>query len=168
MSVREWVVAGGLIEAPVGLLLVRNKRRGGFSDWSTPGGVIDHADRSTLDGLTREVSEETGISVTEWEGPLYAVEAVAPDLGWALRAEVYRAVVFGGELCVNDPDGIVVDAAFWPLRHVPALLASGARWVREPLADWLAERWGPGNPRSYRYEVWGTSWETLRVERTGG
>src|SRR5919201_6698592 len=111
-GVREWIVAGGLVETPQGLLLVRNQRRGGFEDWSTPGGVIDDEDGSVLDGLTREVEEETGLRVTRWEGPLYEVEAVAPDLGWIMRCEVHRAVDFEGEVQVADPDGIVVEAAF--------------------------------------------------------
>ena len=40
MSLREWTVAGALVETPQGVLLVRNVRHGGFEDWSTPGGVI--------------------------------------------------------------------------------------------------------------------------------
>src|SRR4051794_15409365 len=48
METREWTVAGGLIETPDGVLLVRNVRRGGFEDWSTPGGVIDDDDADLL------------------------------------------------------------------------------------------------------------------------
>src|SRR5262245_54060280 len=55
---REWTVASGLLETPDGVLLVRNVRRGGFEDWSTPGGVIDAEDADVLAGLTREVEEE--------------------------------------------------------------------------------------------------------------
>src|SRR6478752_5636193 len=55
MSLREWTVAGGLIETESGVLLVRNQRRGGFEDWSTPGGVIDAEDPDLLTGLSREV-----------------------------------------------------------------------------------------------------------------
>ena len=40
MTVREWTVAGGLLETPAGVLLVRNQRRGGFEDWSTPGAAL--------------------------------------------------------------------------------------------------------------------------------
>ena len=61
------------------VLLVRNQRRGGYEDWSTPGGVIDADDASLLAGLTREVEEETGLRVREWSGPLYEVRALAPD-----------------------------------------------------------------------------------------
>ena len=72
-TVREWLVGGALVESDGRLLLVRNQRRGGYEDWSTPGGVIDADDGSLLDGLTREVEEETGLRVTCWEGPLYEV-----------------------------------------------------------------------------------------------
>ena len=164
---REWVVAGALVERADHLLLVRNERRGGVTDWSTPGGVIDHTDPSLLGGLGREVEEETGLTVTAWQGPLYEVHAVAPDLGWSMRCEVHRAVAFGGALRVADPDGIVVDAQFVPHHECPDRLSGCARWVGEPLGDWLSQRWGPVDARAYRYTVHGTSRSDLRVVRTG-
>src|SRR5438105_15433106 len=92
LGVRKWTVAGGLVESDAGLLLVQNRRRNGSFDWSPPGGVIEVADgESIVDGLTREVEEETGLRVTEWAGPLYEVQADAPDLGWTLKASVYLA-----------------------------------------------------------------------------
>src|SRR4029453_4427993 len=108
---REWQVAGALVESDGRLLFVRNQRRGGHEDWSTPGGVIDADDASLLAGLTREVEEETGLRVREWSGPLYEVRALAPDMGWRMRCEVHLAVAFDGDLRVEDPDGIVVEAA---------------------------------------------------------
>jgi 8-oxo-dGTP diphosphatase len=162
---REWLVAGALVEAPDGVLLVRNVRRGGRSDWSTPGGVIDAEDRSLLEGLTREVEEETGLRVTRWEGPLYEVVCEAVDLGWTLRAEIHRAVEYEGELRVEDPDGIVVEAEFLSADECRMRLEPGARWVHEPLCEWLTERWGPGAARGYRYAVHGTSAEALSVRR---
>jgi ADP-ribose pyrophosphatase YjhB (NUDIX family) len=165
MSLREWTVAGGLIETDSGVLLVRNQRRGGFEDWSTPGGVIDAEDPDLLAGLSREVAEETGLIVTEWRGPLYEVHAVAPDMGWVMRAHVFRAVAFEGEVRVDDPDGIVVEAEFVPHDRCLVLLAEGARWIHEPLADWIAERWGVAEHRGYRYEVRGVARGELEVER---
>ncbi|MEX2254767.1 MAG: NUDIX hydrolase [Acidimicrobiia bacterium] len=163
---REWLVAGALVEAPDGVLLVRNRRRGGWTDWSTPGGVIDAEDPTLLAGLTREVEEETGLVVTRWEGPIYEVHAVAADLGWSLRAEVHRALDYEGELRVDDPDGIVVEAAFLPPDECTLrLTAEGAPWVHEPLTEWLAERWGPDEPRGYRFDVRGTSRDALDVRR---
>src|SRR3954471_20729946 len=111
---RDWTVAGGVIESDEGLLLVCNRRRNGSFDWSPPGGVIEIAEgESLLDGLTREVEEETGVRVAEWAGPLYEVRAEAVDLGWRLRAEVHVAVDYDGEIRVDDPDGSVGDARFF-------------------------------------------------------
>jgi 8-oxo-dGTP diphosphatase len=162
---RQWVVAGALLEVPGHLLLVRNVRRGGYTDWSTPGGVIDDTDPDVLAGLTREVEEETGLHVTAWEGPLYEVHAVAPDLGWTMRALVFRALEYEGEILVNDPDGIVVEAEFLPHEDCVARLAEGARWIHEPIAEWIAERWGPDAARDYAYEVRGAVREELDVQR---
>jgi len=162
---REWLVAGALVEAPDGVLLVRNVRRNGHSDWTTPGGVIDATDASLLAGLTREVEEETGLVVTEWEGPVYEVHCVAADLGWRLRVEVHRALEYQGELRVADPDGIVVEAAFLAPGDCLDRLDANARWVAEPLCEWLAERWGPDSARGYRYHVRGTRRDDLSVSR---
>ena len=163
---REWLVAGALVEAPDGVLLVRNVRRNGLSDWSTPGGVIDATDASLLAGLTREVEEETGLRVTEWEGPVYEVHCVAEDLGWRLRVEVHRAIEYEGELRVADPDGIVVEAAFLAPGDCRDRLDANARWVTEPLCEWLSERWGPDASRGYRYDVRGTRRDDLSVSRS--
>jgi 8-oxo-dGTP pyrophosphatase MutT (NUDIX family) len=164
-GVREWTVASGLLETADGVLLVRNLRRGGLEDWSTPGGVIDVEDASLLAGLTREVEEETGLRVSEWTGPLYEVHAFAPDMGWRMRCEVHLAISFAGDLMVADPDGIVVEAAFVPTAECGGRLASCAPWVREPLAAWLEERWAPSEARGFHYEVHGTTRDDMRVVR---
>ena len=150
---RAWTVAGGLIELDGRLLLVKNQRRDGSLDWTTPGGVVDPGE-SLLDGLTREVAEETGLTVTGWDGPLWAVEAEAPDLGWTLRVEVHRAVEFAGSLAVDDPDGIVVDAAWVDVSGCEECLATSWIPAREPMLAWLGERWT--DTRTYRYRVEGT------------
>src|SRR2546423_5220389 len=150
VTVRDWLVAGGIVEGPDGILLVQNRRRDGSHDWSPPGGVIEvHEGETLVDGLTREVEEETGIVVTEWEGPLYEVHAVAEGLGWRLRAEVHRAVAFSGDLNIADPDNIVVDARFVPVLDCDTHLDGCHPWVREPFGSWLAERWL--EPRAFRY-----------------
>ena len=150
------------MEGPDGLLLVQNRRRDGSLDWSPPGGVIEvHDGESVVDGLTREVEEETGIVVTEWSGPVYEVAAVAEGLGWSLRVEVHRAVAFTGDLLIDDPDGIVVDARFVPVADCEAHLQGCHRWVREPLGAWLEERWEEA--RSYRYRLDGEKLGSITV-----
>ena len=147
---REWLVGGGLILGEGGLLRVRNRRRNGDHDWSPPGGVIDEGE-TLLAGLTREVEEETGVVVSAWQGPVYEVEVEAPGLGWHLRVEAHVAVDFSGEVRVDDPDGIVVDAAFVDPGACDDHLATCRPCVSEPLGAWLAERWS--QPRRFRYVV---------------
>ena len=161
---RPWTVASGLIESDEGLLLVQNRRRNGRHDWSTPGGVIEvHEGETVLDGLTREVYEETGVTVKAWEGPVYEVEAIAQGLGWHLRVEVHRALAYEGELRPADPDGIVVEARYVALDRCHEQLATNYEFVREPLGAWLGERWTAA--RRYRYRIDGASREEISVVR---
>ena len=161
---REWLVASGIVEGPDGILLVQNRRRNGSTDWSTPGGVIEvEAGETILDGLTREVREETGITVTAWEGPVYEVEAEAADMGWHLRVEVHRATSFVGELIVDDLDGIVIDAQWVPPDACGGHLEACPTWVREPLATWLEAPFT--DPTSFRYRVEGADRARLNVVR---
>jgi 8-oxo-dGTP diphosphatase len=161
-GMRSWLVASAVIEGPDGILLVRNRRRDGAVDWSLPGGVIDEGEE-LLDGLAREVTEETGLQVGGWEGPLWEVEAHAPDMGWELRVEVHRATSYSGELAFEDPDGIVDDARFFHVELCAEPLAT--TWVptHEPINAWLVERWAES--RLFRYRVLGTTRAEMTFDR---
>jgi 8-oxo-dGTP diphosphatase len=164
--VRDWVVGGAVLLAGDQVLLVGNRRRNGTVDWTPPGGVIEvHEGEELLDGLAREVEEETGLRVTAWSGPLYSVTAEAPDLGWRLRASIHLAEAWEGELVVDDPDGIVVDARFVDVAGCEGLLDGCHPWVREPLSAWLAERWA--TEHAFGYRVDGADLASLTVTRVG-
>lgn len=159
---RQWTVGSALIENDEGLLLVANRRRDGRLDWTPPGGVIDEGE-DVLGGLTREVLEETGLQVTEWEGPVYLVDAEAEEAGWHMQVEVYRAVTFEGDLFVDDPDGIVEDARFVPIGECEAVLRASWQLITEPIGAWLAER--HTDARTYRYRVGGAVRADMTVVR---
>ena len=122
------------------------------------GSSRSHAGETVLDGLTREVEEETGLRVHEWEGPIYQVVATAPDHG---LADAGRGVpgrsTYEGELHVgDDPDGIVVDAAFVDPDDVPRAAGHDPP-VGPRAADGLAapSRCSVAEAPRYRYEVTG-------------
>jgi 8-oxo-dGTP diphosphatase len=172
-NVRDWVVGGAVIESgsvapePMsggGVLLVENLRHGGNSDWTTPGGVIDPGEQ-VVAGLTREVREETGLEVLRWGDLLYEIVAEAPGLGWRLRVEVHRAVEVTGELRIGgDPDGIVVGAEWADPQGCAQLLFASHQWVREPLMEWMVERFE--RTRSFRYRIDGRQGSELSCVRT--
>jgi len=161
--VREWLVGGALIERPGQLLLVANRRQNGTLDWTPPGGVIDVEDATVLHGLTREVREETGLVVSAWDGPCYEVHVDAPGLGWRMRVEAWRAAKVSGEIAIDDPDGIVEEVRFAAVDECRALLGTVARWVREPVHQWLDAPWS--DRRVFRYAVHGSDRATAEVVR---
>ncbi|MDE0116108.1 MAG: NUDIX hydrolase [bacterium] len=160
--VRDWEVAGGVVLRGEKLLLVRNRRRNDSVEWSTPGGVVDPGE-TLLEALEREVLEETGIQVHQWEGPLYEIVVDFTDLGWRLRVEAHQAMGWNGEIVLEDPDGIVEHADFYGLDECEVHLVQSPRWVREPLLEWCSRR--PTQMLSYRYQVTGAEVDGLTVTR---
>ena len=146
-------MGGALIESGGSLLLVRNRRRGGRHDWTPPGGVIDPGE-TLVDGLAREVAEETGLEVSAWDGPAYRITVEAPSLGWHLEVEAWRAVEWVGDLRVgHDPDGIVVDACFVSPSECVERLGRAQPWVTDPVEAWLQSPWS--GTRLFRYRIEG-------------
>ena len=159
---RSFRVGGGLILVDNRLLLAANRRRQGMLEWTPPGGVIDDGE-SVLEAITREVAEETGLTVNGWEDRHYCVHVSAPDMGWDLTVESWLATAVEGEIALNDPDGIVERAEFVDVADVARLMEESAPWVRIPLLNWLELGRRPMEPHHFR--VFGVDRATARVEQ---
>jgi 8-oxo-dGTP diphosphatase len=161
LTVRDWTVAGALIPYTGGLVLVANRRRNGTVEWTPPGGVIDPGE-SVLEGLAREVREETGLEVAAWAGRRYTVRVDAPGLGWRMRVEAWEVAECSGDVVVADPDGIVELVQFADRVAAAELLASSPPWVQVPVAEWL----DGARHAEFRFRLHGTTRDEMRVERT--
>lgn len=127
---------GDGVGGPDHWLLVCNRRRNGSTDWTPPGGIVDPGE-TVLEGLAREVEEETRVRVTEWGEQLYRVSVDFAHMDWKLNVEVFRAVAWEGALHVDDPDGVVIDAQFVAGAELANRVAVSPRWVSEPLLTWF-------------------------------
>ena len=159
---RAWRVASAVIENDGQILLVENRRADGRVDWSMPGGVIEE-DEDPMFGLHREVLEETGLVIELWGPLLWTTFAKSESMGFTLVAETYIAhAIASTTIAIDDPDGIVTDARWFPLDE--ALVALESTWVptRQPLCGWLGERWM--EPRTFDYSVEGDRGAGLVVE----
>lgn len=160
-------VVGGLLTEQCSTLLVANRRRDGRLEWTPPGGVVDYGEAS-LDALSREVVEETGLTVDGWSEALYRVTVDFPDRYMLLGVEVHLARSWHGDLALDDPDDIVEDARFADPDEARRLLATAPRWVREPVTAWMSgflpEDPGDGVPH-FGYVARGSNPSDLVVER---
>ncbi len=162
-GLRRWSVATGVVRRADEVLLVRNRRRNGSTDWSTPGGVIDLGEAPTT-ALTREVFEETGLSVAGWSAPLYTVELLAPDAGFHLRVVAHLAAgAVTGEIGIDDPDGIVELAEYCSMVDTRDRLGTGPPWVAEPLLAHLDD--GVDDGRRFGFLLDGAHLATARLSR---
>jgi 8-oxo-dGTP diphosphatase len=161
-NLREWTVAAGIVRSGHDVLMVRNRRKNGSTDWSTPGGVVEPGE-AVVEALTREVIEETGVRVTKWSEPRYSVVAVATGMGWHLTVEVFEALEWEGEIAIDDPDGIIEEALFVSAATAIEQLSSNARWVSEPITEWLNSPWD--GHRQFGYELSGVDRSSMLVQR---
>ena len=167
-EVRSWVVGGALIRHGDGLLMVANRRRDGSVDWTPPGGVID-AGEELLDGLAREVLEETGLVVERWTRCAYRVEVEAREMHWVLRVEAWEGEA-SGDVVIADPDGIVEHVRHVSREEAVTLMADSPLWIQIPVGEWLFGGCDPDDERCldggrlFRFRLHGADRRSHRTE----
>jgi 8-oxo-dGTP diphosphatase len=146
---REFVVAAAiLLDSRNRVLLVGNDWQGyGNVRYTLPGGVVERGE-STLDALSREVKEETGLTITRIRHLAYAVHVKVVRRND--RAISFAFVAdYDGLLNPRDPDGFIVDARFFPVEEVEDIIPIPP--LREPLAAYLRDG---ATGRFYSYAGW--------------
>lgn len=149
MARREFVVAAAILLDRQGrVLLVGNDWQGfGNVRYTLPGGVVERGEL-TLDALSREVKEETGLSITHVKHLAYAVHV--EDVRRNDRAVSFAFVAeYDGLLNPRDPDGFIVEARFFPVEEVEQLIPIPP--LRDPLTSYLRD--GHAG-RFYTYSSW--------------
>lgn len=138
MARREFVVAAAILLDRQGrVLLVGNDWQGyGRVRYTLPGGVVERGE-STLDALSREVKEETGLIITRVHHLAYAVHV--EDVRRNDRAVSFAFLAeYDGLLNPRDPDGFIVEARFFPVEEVERVIPIPP--LREPLVQYLRDR----------------------------
>ena len=99
--------------------------------WGLPGGQLAGVE-DWLDGLRREVSEETGLSVVG--APVEAFRIVGEN---GSEWRTYACPASSGEVQPVDPDGDVLRAAWFPLGIALAHLEALSWYDASPFRAWL-------------------------------
>ena len=110
---RPRIAARALILHQDRLLLVNAYPGARLGLWCAPGGGCE-AGQSLPENLTREVYEETGLSITVGP-PALVNEFHDPDTGFHQIDLFFRCTITGGTLtdAWTDPEGVVTDRRFF-------------------------------------------------------
>jgi 8-oxo-dGTP diphosphatase len=123
-------IASALVRRGTDVLMVLQKGPGDpEAHWALAGGVVEPGELAT-EALVREVREETGLEVLDPGTLAYVVQRDEPR---GLQVVVYGFEVrdWKGEVSCEDPDGLVLDARFFPLARAVGA-AEAIPWLDDP------------------------------------
>jgi 8-oxo-dGTP diphosphatase len=160
-------VAAAIIRRGDEVVLVLQAAPGEEPFWGLPGGVVeDH--ELVPEGLAREVGEETGLDIRGLRlAYLRQIDNRRSEqlqrgrgrhgVGYLVTVWIFEVESWDGVLEARDPDDVVSEARFVPVREAVDRLRS-TRWL-ELAADYLE---GLVEPGSLHFERWH---EDGRIER---
>ena len=119
-----------------------NERWGG-AFWNIPSGRVEAHETPAL-GAARELAEETGLVVTPDRLPIGTSLTLAKEN--AARAWNFITQVEDGALAADDPDGLILEARWFPRNEAIALLSRlPYRPLAEPVVAHLTGSAAPGS-----------------------
>ena len=135
MSAGTTLIVCALIRREGRLLLVEEMEAGDSGPtWMLPGGRLEPGETLT-EGLRRELAEETGLQLAESPTIAFVIEIVGAE-------GAYSAITFDcdaeGSVGPNDPDGLVLSAAWLETDEALRRLASVGWYDCLPLARFLS------------------------------
>ncbi|WP_194165676.1 NUDIX domain-containing protein [Oceanobacillus sp. CFH 90083] len=119
------------------ILLVQNKDEYANYIWSLPDGQIE-AGETMKEALYREVCEETGLNVTNFEIAYIHESFISEHAAHSLVTVCNVSVKHGEHLTINDPDREIADIKWVPIREIENYIKNTA--VVKPLLEWLKDR----------------------------
>jgi len=152
-------VAAAIIRRGDEIVLVLQGAPGEEPFWALPGGVVE-SDELVPEGLTREVLEETGLTIhlparlgyvrqIHNLRPAELTEHRGSGEGYLVTVWLFDVDAWDGEIGARDPDGVVHEARFVPIEEAVDRLRR-THWL-ELAADYLEGRVERG---SLLFERW--------------
>lgn len=134
----NYVITAGIVRKDNEILLVRHNSEFGSKDfWTIPGGTANE-NESAIESIARELMEEAGLKVKNWNSIAYTAQHLNYKRNWQSIVIVFESESFEGNIAITDPDGDILEAAFFPIAKAIELLKEIPFPVmREPLINYL-------------------------------
>ena len=141
-SPRHYDIAAAILRDRDQVLMVRQQYidAPGSYFWTFPAGKLE-AGETFLQGVVREIREETGLTVTAPVGLIHTCEYSHAIEQTSCLVAMYEFTEFTGVLGPQDPDNEVLEAKFLPLAEARAHIeALPWRVIREPGLRYFEDR----------------------------
>ena len=144
-------IAIALIRDAGRILLVRQQGPGDAAPyWALPGGRVLPGE-FLVEGLVREVREETGLALLDVGELAYVARVDDVEAGYQSTTRVFEINAWHGKPRPADPDALILEAAFFPLAETIQYLEQIPwRAMRDPIVAYLRDEVPAGSVWLYR------------------